>query len=328
MGISTVQGRNVTRSSTDMPASTSNTRLYVLTGATSGVGLHIARRLAREPGVEIIAGARFPGRTDALRAAVPAGRLSVLPLDLADLASVRTFADAVVARLGDEGQLAGVVCNAGLQILGPKQMTTDGVEATFGTNHLGHYVLVERLLDRLVPGAVVTTTGSGTHNPDEKLATTAGFRGAVFRDAATVASGDLGPPGSELERALDRYATSKLCNILHVRALAARVPEDRVRFFSFDPGLMPGTGLARDRSAIEQFAWRYVMPLIRPFVRGVSSPKTSGRALVERLLLAPESYPSGSYVEFTGRPAPRHPIADDDAMAADLDQFSQRFARP
>ena len=308
------------------PPHTLTTRRYVVTGATSGMGLHVARRLAQEPGVEIIVGARQPGRAGALRAAGPG--LTVFPLDLADLASVRSFADAVEAHVGSESQLAGIVCNAGLQTLGPRQMTLDGVEATFATNHLGHFVLVEQLLGRLASGAVVTTTGSGTHNPADRLATVSGFRGACFPDAATVASGDLGRPGSDLEQALDRYATSKLCAILHVRALAARVPEDRARFFSFDPGLMPGTGLARDRSAAEQFAWRHVLPLLRPLVRGISSPEISGRALVERLLLDPGAYPSGSYVEFSGRLAPRSPMAEDDAKAADLDVFSRGFVAP
>jgi hypothetical protein len=72
------------------------------------------------------------------------------------------------------------------------------------------------------------------------------------------------------------------------------VPSTRVRFFCFDPGLMPGTGLARSRSVVERFGWRFVMTLFGRFVSGVSSPAKSARALVDKLLLSPTAYPSGS----------------------------------
>ena len=74
---------------------------------------------------------------------------------------------------------------------------------------------------------------------------------------------------------MDRYATSKLCNVLFTHAMAARVPAAAARFIAFDPGLMPGTGLARDRSAPERFGWSYVMPLLGRLVPGVSTCRNS-----------------------------------------------------
>ncbi|HXZ17334.1 MAG TPA: SDR family NAD(P)-dependent oxidoreductase [Roseiarcus sp.] len=300
-------------------------RVYVLTGATSGMGLRIARRLARRTGALMIAGARNPDKATALKAAAPAAQLVILPLDLARLASTAAFAAAVKQRLGAEGRLAGIICNAGLQILGPSRLTEDGVDESFATNHLGHFALVEALMDRLADGAVVVTTGSGTHNPDEKLAKMFGFRGADFPDAAFVALGKTSKAGDDKQLGMDRYATGKLCDILYAYDMASRAPEARVRFFCFDPGLMPGTGLARDRSAVERFAWRFVMPVLGWFLPGVSSPARSARAMVDKLLMSPSAYPSGSYVEYTGRLARLSALARRTDLAQDLHELSERI---
>ncbi|PWR23589.1 SDR family NAD(P)-dependent oxidoreductase [Zavarzinia compransoris] len=224
---------------------------YVLTGATAGLGLHVAARLAARTEARLIAGARRPERAAALRALVPAGRLEVLPLDLGTLASVRAFAGQVLA---DGGGIAGLICNAGLQLIGPQRQTADGVDESFAVNHLGHFALVERLLPALDPGGVVVTIGSGTHNPADRLARLFGFRGADFDTAEAVAAGRLSRPAGNRQAGMDRYATGKLCAILHALDMAARVPPEQARFYAFDPGLMPGTDLARERSAIERLA--------------------------------------------------------------------------
>ena len=275
--------------------------VYVLTGATSGIGLHVTEYLARRTAALLIAGARNPDRATALKAAVPIDQLLVLPLDVARLASTAAFAGAVKQRLAGQVKLSGIVCNAGLQILGPSHLTEDGVDESFATNHLGHFALVEAFLDDLADGAVVVTIGSGSHNPDDKLAKMFGFRGADFPDAASVALGKTSRPGDAKLLRMDRYATGKLCNILYAYHMASRVPGTKVGFFSFDPGVMPGTGLARDRSVGERFAWRYVMPLFGVFMAGVSSSRKSAKAMVDELILSPAAYPSGSYVDFTGR---------------------------
>jgi protochlorophyllide reductase len=260
--------------------------IYVLTGATSGMGLHIAKRLAR-------------------------------------LAATAAFAAAVKQKLGAEGRLAGIICNAGLQLLGASRLTEDGVDESFAANYLGHFALVEALMDRLADGAVVVTIGSGTHNPHNKLAKMFGVRGADFPDAASVALGKTSRLGGDKQLGMDRYATGKLCDILYAYDMASRVPSTRVRFFCFDPGLMPGTGLARDRSAVERFLWRFVMPLFGPFVSGVSSPARSAKAMVDKLLLSPTAYPSGSYVDFTGRLAPHGALARRSDLGQDLHDVSK-----
>lgn len=278
---------------------------YLITGATSGLGLEAARALlTRVPHGRVLAGARDPGAASALRATVPPDRLTLLELDLGSLASVRRFAAGARRRLGPEGRLAGIACNAGLQSAGPLRRSADGHELTFATNHLGHFLLVHELSDLLAPGAAVVSTASGTHDPADRLARRFGFRGGLFPSAAAVARGELDGSAPERQQGRDRYATSKLCNVLFNRAMAARVPTSAARFIAFDPGLMPGTGLARDLSALERFGWSYVMPFVGRAVPGVSTPALSGAALA-RLLSEPRLAPdTGLHLDFRLRRTP------------------------
>lgn len=258
-------------------------KVHVLTGATSGLGLEAARRLLAEPASHLIVGARSPEAMAALRLPADPDRLVVLPLDLGSLDSTVRFARAVVERLADI-PAASLAANAGLQFTGPRRLTADGYEETFQVNLLSHAVLIELLAPCLAPGAPIVLTGSGTHDPGNRLARFFGFRGGLFPDVERVARGDLDATVSIARQAKDRYATSKLCTVLYARALARRLPPGAARVVAFDPGLMPGTGLARDRGAVEQWAWSTVLPLlVRPFP-GASTARRSGEALAEILM--------------------------------------------
>lgn len=260
-----------------------SSRVHVLTGATSGLGLEAARRLLAEPDSHLIVGARSPEAMAALRLAADPDRLVVLPLDLASLDSTVRFAGAVVERLAGR-PAASLAANAGLQLAGPRPLTADGYEETFQVNLLSHAVLIERLAPCLAPGAPIVLTASGTHDPGNRLARFFGFRGGLFPDVERVARGDLDVTASVAQQAKDCYATSKLCTILYARALARRLPPGAARVIAFDPGLMPGTGLARDRSVVEQWAWSTVLPILaRPFP-GASTARRSGEALAELLV--------------------------------------------
>ena len=280
------------------------TSFHILTGATSGMGLHIASALARKPGAVVVAGVRSPQRASALRDCVPQDQLVLHPLDLDSLQSVSVFSETVLDQLPDDAQIESIICNAGLQLIGPMEMATATIERTFLVNFLSHFLLVELLLPRLRAGGAVVTVGSGTHNRDDRIAKLFGFRGATFPDVPKVAAGTLGTSGNDMQLGMDRYATSKLCAIYQALAMAEAVPSQQAVFYAFDPGLMPGTDLARARSMMERFGWHYVLPALRPFVRGISSGAASGRALVQHCIEG-RQHRSGSYIEFTGDPAPR-----------------------
>jgi protochlorophyllide reductase len=298
------------------------TAIFVLTGATSGLGLEAARLLAKRPDALLLAGARQPDRAAALRAlgaCVRVGRL-----DLEEGASVAAFADWVAGQIGGQ-RINGLMLNAGLQLVGPLERTASGVERTFAANHLGHFMLAHLLLDHLAPGAPVVSTSSGTHDPADTLARRFGFRGGVFPNATAVAGGDLDAGSSAAQAGLDRYATSKLCNILFTLEMSRRVTPARARFVAIDPGLMPGTGLARGRSALLRFGWSYVMPALRFVAREVSSARRSGEALARLVAAQAHGERTGLYVDVNLAERTPSAAALNSAFAKDLYDVSARL---
>jgi NAD(P)-dependent dehydrogenase (short-subunit alcohol dehydrogenase family) len=140
-------------------------RTVVVTGANSGIGFHAARGLAGA-GADVVLAVRDSERGEAaaqrIRADSPDARLTVMALDLADLASVRAFAAAHAERRPDGLDL--LVNNAGVMAL-PHRTTADGFEMQFGTNHLGHFALTGLLLGALLqrPDPRVVTVSSSLH---------------------------------------------------------------------------------------------------------------------------------------------------------------------
>ena len=140
-------------------------RRVIVTGANSGLGRETARALA-EHGAEVTMAVRTPAKgqeaADAIRAAAPEARVEVAELDLASLASVRSFAEAWSAANPDGLDL--LINNAGVMAL-PRRLTADGFEMQLGTNHLGHFALTGLLLPALtaVPNSRVVTVSSQAH---------------------------------------------------------------------------------------------------------------------------------------------------------------------
>ena len=151
-------------SARDIPSQSG--RLAVVTGANSGLGLVTARELARA-GARVVMGCRDGQRGETARAEllsqVPDAEVEVRPLDLASLTSVREFADRLQA---DVAALDVLVNNAGVMAI-PRQLTDDGFERQFGTNHLGHFALTGLLLPLMVSraGSRVVTVSSTAHKP-------------------------------------------------------------------------------------------------------------------------------------------------------------------
>lgn len=246
----------------------------VMTGATTGIGRVAAEALLALPGTRLAAGVRTPG-------SAPAGARE-LPLDLASLASVRAFADAL-----GPGAIDILLLNAGGQRPDVAARSADGFELTFATNHLAHYLLLRLLEPRLAADARIVLTSSGTHDPAEKT----GVPPPRHADARKLAFPETDPrlEASPLTAGMRAYSTSKLANLMTARAFARRRPDLIV--LAYDPGLTPGTGLVRNQHwAFRTLVWP-LLPLIRPLRSGMNSLTDAGRALAA--LATTETPPPG-----------------------------------
>ncbi len=179
-------------------------RVAIVTGGNGGIGLEAARMLAKR-GARVLLACRNADKTAAalnlLRRDLPGAEVEALPLDLASLASVRTFAQKF---LDGNARLDLLVNNAGVMAI-PRRATADGFEMQIGTNHLGHFALTGLLLDRLLvtPGARVVNVSSGAHR-----------------------MGRMGWADLQSERRYRRwsaYGQSKLANLLFSFELARRL---------------------------------------------------------------------------------------------------------
>ena len=302
------------------------TAIHLVTGATSGIGLELVRFLLAEPATHVIVGARRPAEASLLRQVADQDRLDILPLDLSSLASTEAFADAVRTRLAGR-RLASLAANAGVQNTGVRRMTVDGHEETLQANWLAHAILIERLLPFLEPGAPVAFTASGTHDPAEASARLFGFRGGLYPGIERVARGELDGSVSEKQQGMDRYATSKLIAILHVYALARRTPAGGTRWFAFDPGLMPGTGLARSRSAVERWAWSTVLPVVARAMPGASTPRQSAETYARLLTGRLFPHDSGVHLDFSGNRKASSADSNRRDWQDEVAQFAQALAQ-
>lgn len=264
-----------------------NTRTAIITGASSGLGLECARALLRsDPSWHLVLPVRDTARgTDAVTQLGEPQRCTVMPMDLASLTSVRAFTERVSG--ADLPPLHAIVCNAGLQVVSGTEWTQDGLEMTFGVNHLGHFALVHRLLDHLARPARILVVSSGTHDPAKHT----GMPNPDYTSAADLAH----PDESADTDGRRRYTTSKLCNLLFTYELDRRLGEG-VTVNAFDPGLMPGSGLARDYPPLQRLAWRYLLPALR-VLPGVRSTRTSGRYLAALVYDARFDGVSGQYFD-------------------------------
>src|SRR4051794_35327669 len=149
--LSTLLGMTSTRwTAADLPDLSGKTA--VVTGASSGLGAHTARELARA-GAHVVLAVRNVEKGERVAATI-AGDREVRRLDLTDLSTVRAFADAW------SGDLDLLVNNAGIMAV-PEGRTADGFELQIGTNHLGHFALTNLLLPHVTDRVV--TVASGAH---------------------------------------------------------------------------------------------------------------------------------------------------------------------
>jgi protochlorophyllide reductase len=226
----------------------------IVTGASSGVGLYGAKALAAQ-GWHVIMACRDTAKAEkaAKEVDIAPGTYTVMPLDLANFDSVRQF----VKDFRATGKpLTALVCNAAvyLPLLKEPQRNADGYEISVATNHLGHFLLCNLMLEDLKnsPAADrrLIILGTVTANPKElggkipipappDLGDFQGFE-AGFKDPVSMINGKPFKSGKA-------YKDSKLCNLLTMRELDRRYANSTgITFNSFYPGCVAETALFRN----------------------------------------------------------------------------------
>ena len=191
----------------------------LVTGASAGLGVETARVLAAH-GAQVIGAVRDLEKAERATKVVRdqaanGGGLELVQMDLASLSSVRQCADALVA---DGRQLNLIIANAGVMSC-PKGLTVDGFETHFGTNHLGHFVLVNRLASLLKSGSRVVVLSSGAHRSSDVNLDDPNFEHT---------------PYSEVEA----YGRSKTANVLFAVDFDRRHKGRGVRATAVHPGVI------------------------------------------------------------------------------------------
>jgi NAD(P)-dependent dehydrogenase (short-subunit alcohol dehydrogenase family) len=217
-------------------------RLAVVTGANTGLGFETARVLAAR-GASVVLAVRDTDKGKAAAARIagtaPGANVTVQPLDLASLDSIRAAAGELRAR---HPRIDLLINNAGV-MFPPRQTTRDGFELQLGTNHLGHFALTGLLLEQMlpVPGSRVVTVSSTAH-----------------RIRARINFDDL-----QAERSYSRvaaYSQSKLANLMFTYELQRRLSSAATTTIAVaaHPGLA-ATELTRHTPAIAAFFYARVI---------------------------------------------------------------------
>ncbi len=225
-------------------------RIAIVTGASSGIGLHTALGLART-GMRVVMTGRDRARTEAARRFVAertrSDQVAIAVADFSSLAAVRRLAEEF---LSTEDRLDLLVNNAGL--MSPKyRLSADGLELTFAVNHLAPFLLTNLLLGRLeasAPARIITVASEAHRSHRLDLAELDRPR-------------DWGP--------LKAYARSKLCNILFTRELAARLEGSGVVAACLHPGVV-ATAIGQ-RGGMTELVWRLAKPFMKSPEKGAET---------------------------------------------------------
>ena len=274
----------------------------LITGTTSGVGLNATRALVQQ-GWSVITANRSPQRAAAAadELDLPTERLKHVLMDLGDLASVRQAVE------GLPDQIDALVCNAAVYKPKLKQpeRSPQGYEISMATNHFGHFLLIQLLMQRLRasthPSRRVVILGTVTANSKElggkipipapaDLGDLSGFE-AGFKDPVSMASGKSFKPGKA-------YKDSKLCNMITTQELHRRFhAETGISFTSLYPGCVADTPLFRNAPRL----FRKIFPWFQKNITGgyVSQPLAGER--VAQVVADPDFAESGVHWSWGNR---------------------------
>jgi NAD(P)-dependent dehydrogenase (short-subunit alcohol dehydrogenase family) len=232
-------------------AESQSQRVAVVTGASSGIGLHTAIGLA-STGMRVVMAGRDRVRTEAAGrlASQRSGsdRIDIALADFSRLGDVRRLADEILA---GHDRLDVLVNNAGL--FSPHyRLSADGFELTFAVNHLAPFLLTNLLLERLKASAParILIVASEAHRRNR------------------IDIGDLTRPRDwTMSRG---YGRSKLCNILFTRELALQLDPDEVVATCLHPGMV-ATGIGQ-RGGLLELGWRVLKPFMLSPEKGAETP--------------------------------------------------------
>ncbi|MDY6802610.1 MAG: protochlorophyllide reductase [Cyanobacteriota bacterium] len=278
----------------------------IITGASSGVGLHAANALAKTGQWDVIMACRNREKTEnaAKSLGMPPENYSIMDIDLASLDSVRQF----VNNFRQSGKsLDALVCNAAvyLPLLKEPARSPDGYELSVATNHLGHFLLCNLMLEDLKKSSHaeprLIILGTVTANPKElggkipipappDLGNLKGFEEG-FKAPIAMINGKKFKPGKA-------YKDSKLCNLLTMRELHRRYHESTgITFSSLYPGCVATTALFRNHYPLFQ----KIFPLFQKNITGgYVSEELAGERVAE-VVADPKYNQSGVYWSWGNR---------------------------
>ncbi|MYH42747.1 MAG: SDR family NAD(P)-dependent oxidoreductase [Acidimicrobiaceae bacterium] len=253
-------------------------KTYIVTGANSGIGLETARQLVKQAGHVVMACRRIEAGEDAARSfAGLRGTHEVMPLDLADLQSVREFVAAFTAK---HDRLDGLACNAGMvNMRGDLQRTKDGFASTIAVSYFGHFLLTELLLDALRATA-----------PSRMAIVSSVVHAGSPRNRPQVVLDDLNFERRDFNN-MRAYCEAKVATVLYAKELGERLAGTGVSAFSLHPGWARsnfGSGAS--------LPMRIAMAIMRPLTRLVSdSSEESAQTTLHCLLSDDAPQHSGAY---------------------------------
>lgn len=276
-------------------------KTVVITGATSGIGQVTARSLAQR-GARIVQVARDRERAAAalaeLKGISPEAGHRVYFADLSRIEEMKRVAQEIAA---DVPRIDVLVNNAGM-LSSQRQVTADGLEKTFATNHLAYFVLTQLLRDPLL--AAVAEAGSARV---VNTASRAHIRLPLLWDDLQHEKSYSGFPV---------YCRSKLCNVLFTRELARRTQGTGLQAYCHHPGVVS------TRLALRTGGW--LEPIAR-FVlwRGISAEQ-GAQTMIHLASADPVNGPSGGYFD-RSKPIAPHPRGQSDADALRLWELSSQI---
>ncbi|GFR50399.1 hypothetical protein Agub_g12615 [Astrephomene gubernaculifera] len=304
----------------------------IITGASSGLGLNAAKALAATGDWHVVMACRdFLKAEKAAKAiGMPSGSYSILHLDLASLESVRQF----VANFKATGRrLDALVCNAAIYMPTAKEpkFTADGFELSVGTNHLGHFLLANLLLEDLkaapnqqprcvIVGSITgnTNTLAGNVPPKANLGDLSGLAGGVSPASPMM-------DGAEFNGA-KAYKDSKVACMMTVRQLHQRFhAATGITFASLYPGCIAETGLFREHYGL----FKKLFPPFQKYVtKGYVSEQEAGKRLAQ-VVSDPSLDRSGAYWSWSSSTGTfENQVSEevaDDTKAAKLWELSARL---